>query len=71
MKVAVRRIAGSKDHRAFGGAAPAWITESAARLESTARLEAAKTFADQAAVDTYVTSRGGNTAEWLLVDIAL
>lgn len=39
-------------------------------LETTTYLTIAKNdFADQTAVDTYVTARGGNTAMWKVLDL--
>lgn len=39
-------------------------------LEHTRWLTEAKwDFADQTAVDTWVTARGGNTAEWKVLDL--
>ena len=39
-------------------------------LESTRWLMNAKTdFADQTAVDTYVTARGGTTSQWVVLDL--
>lgn len=34
------------------------------KVESTDRITLAKRFADQTAIDTFVTARGGVTASW-------